>query len=50
MKRYWDASALVDAIHEARLEKLVLEPNQWTRSHTLAVLGVPATGLEPVSG
>ena len=42
--RYWDASALVDAIHEARLEKLALEPDQWTRSHTLAEVFSTLTG------
>lgn len=36
MKRYWDASALVDALHETRAEQKALEPDQWTRSHALA--------------
>ncbi len=36
MRRYWDSSALVDALHDARVEKLAREPDQVTRLHTLA--------------
>jgi predicted nucleic acid-binding protein len=44
MKRYWDASALVDALHDARIEKLALEPEQWTRPHTLSEVFSTLTG------
>src|SRR5260370_37093891 len=44
MKRYWDASALVDALHDARVEQKVLEPDQWTRTHTLAETFSTLTG------
>jgi len=36
MKRYWDSSALVDAIHDSRTERMALEPGQFTRPHALA--------------
>lgn len=36
MKRYWDSSALIDALHDHRVEKLAREPGQFTRPHTLA--------------
>jgi predicted nucleic acid-binding protein len=36
MKRYWDSSALVDALHDSRIEKLASEKDQFTRPHTLA--------------
>ena len=35
MRRYWDASALVDALHDPRVEQKALEPDQWTRAHAL---------------
>jgi hypothetical protein len=35
MKRYWDTSALVDALHDSKLEAKILERDQWTRPHTL---------------
>lgn len=44
MKRYWDSSALVDALHEARIEKLVREPDQFTRHHSLAEVFSTLTG------
>jgi hypothetical protein len=31
MKRYWDTSALVDALHDVRIERLALEAEQFTR-------------------
>jgi hypothetical protein len=36
MKRYWDSSALIVALHDSRVEKLAREPDQFTRLHTLA--------------
>jgi predicted nucleic acid-binding protein len=36
MKRYWDSSALIDALHDGRIEKLARESGQFTRPHTLA--------------
>lgn len=36
MRRYWDASALVDALHDPRVEQKALEPDQRTRIHALA--------------
>ena len=36
MRRYWDTSALVDALHDSRIEQKALESDQWTRPHTLA--------------
>lgn len=36
MRRYWDASALIDAIHDARIEEMAAETDQWTRPHALA--------------
>ena len=36
MRRYWDTSALVDALHDSRVEQKALEPEQWTRPHALA--------------
>ncbi len=44
MIRYWDSSALVDALHDARIGALVLEPDQWTREHTLAEVFSTLTG------
>lgn len=44
MKRYWDASALVDALHDSRVEKLAVQPDQWTRTHTLAEVFSTLTG------
>src|SRR5712671_1855602 len=35
MRRYWDASALMDALHDPRVEHKSLEPDQWTRAHAL---------------
>lgn len=44
MKRYWDASALVDALHDPRVEQKAIEPDQWTREHTLAETFSTLTG------
>ena len=44
MRRYWDASALVDALHNPRVEQKVLELDQWTRAHTLAETFSTLTG------
>ena len=44
MKRYWDASALVDALHDPRVEQKALEPDQWTRAHALAETFSTLTG------
>jgi predicted nucleic acid-binding protein len=44
MKRYWDTSALVDALHDSRLEALLMEPDQWTRPHALAEAFSTLTG------
>ena len=44
MKRYWDSSALVDAIHDARIEKKAVERDQWTRLHTLSEVFSTLTG------
>ncbi len=44
MKRYWDASALIDAVHDSRVEQKALEPDQWTRAHALAESFATLTG------
>ena len=44
MKRYWDASALIDALHDSRVERKALEPEQWTRPHALAETFATLTG------
>ncbi len=44
MKRYWDSSALVDALHENSVETMVREKDQWTRPHTLAEVFSTLTG------
>jgi hypothetical protein len=44
MKRYWDASALVDALHDSRVEQKALEPEQWTRAHALVETFATLTG------
>ena len=44
MRRYWDASALVNAFFDSRVEKLSREPDQWTRVHTLAEMFSTFTG------
>lgn len=44
MKRYWDASALVDSLHNSKLEVKVREPDQWTRPHTLTEAFSALTG------
>ena len=44
MKRYWDSSALVDALEDSRIEALALELEQFTRTHTLAEVFSTITG------
>jgi hypothetical protein len=44
MRRYWDASALIDALHDSRIEQKALEPDQWTRAHALAETFATLTG------
>jgi predicted nucleic acid-binding protein len=44
MKRYWDTSALVDALHDSKIEAKALEPDQWTRPHTLSEAFSTLTG------
>lgn len=44
MKRYWDTSALVNALHDARLEQKILELDQWTRPHSLVEAFSTLTG------
>ena len=44
MKRYWDASAIIDALHDTRVEKLALQADQWTRAHTLSEVFSTLTG------
>ena len=44
MKRYWDASALIDALHDSRIEQKALEPDQWTRPHALTETFSTLTG------
>jgi predicted nucleic acid-binding protein len=44
MKRYWDTSALVNALHDLKLEAKALEPDQWTRPHTLSEAFSTLTG------
>jgi predicted nucleic acid-binding protein len=44
MKRYWDTSAIIDALHDARVEALARLPGQVTRSHTLAEAFSTLTG------
>src|SRR5437867_12239731 len=44
MKRYWDASALVDALHDSRVEQKAREADQWTRPHALAETFSTLTG------
>jgi hypothetical protein len=44
MTRYWDASALVDALHDTNVETKALEPGQVTRVHTLAETFSTLTG------
>jgi hypothetical protein len=44
MRRYWDASALIDALHDSRIEQKALEPDQWTRAHALTETFATLTG------
>jgi predicted nucleic acid-binding protein len=44
MRRYWDASALIDALHDSHVEQKALEPEQWTRPHALAETFATLTG------
>jgi hypothetical protein len=44
MRRYWDTSALIDALHNAELEAKIMETDQWTRTHTLTEVFSTLTG------
>lgn len=44
MRRYWDASAVIDALHDTDVEQKMLEPDQWTRTHTLTEVFSTLTG------
>jgi hypothetical protein len=44
MRRYWDASALIDALHDPRVEQKALEPDQGTRVHALVETFSTLTG------
>jgi hypothetical protein len=44
VRRYWDSSALVDALEDSRIEALALEQEQFTRTHTLAEVFSTITG------
>jgi predicted nucleic acid-binding protein len=44
MKRYWDTSALVEAMHDSKIEAKALESDQWTRPHTLSEAFSTLTG------
>lgn len=44
MKRYWDTSALILALHDDTLEPLLRAPGQVTRPHTLAEAFSQLTG------
>ncbi|HEY3863269.1 MAG TPA: hypothetical protein VGO59_15415 [Verrucomicrobiae bacterium] len=44
MKRYWDASALIDALRDSNIEQKALEPDQWTRAHALSETFATLTG------
>jgi len=44
VRRYWDSSALVDALEDGRIEALALEKEQFTRVHTLAEVYSTITG------
>src|SRR5262249_46388961 len=44
MKRYWDASALIDALHDSRVREKASEPDQWTRAHSLTEMFSTRTG------
>jgi hypothetical protein len=50
MKCYWDASALIDALHDSRVEQKALEPDQWTRAHALSETFATLTGAGSVFG
>ena len=44
MRRFWDASALVDALHDDAVEAKIRNPDQWTRTHALAATFATMTG------
>lgn len=44
MKRYWDASALIEALHNTHAGQKALEPDQWTRAHALVETFSTLTG------
>ena len=44
MKRYWDSSALVDALHDEDVRRVTQHPEQFTRPHTLTEVFSTLTG------
>jgi hypothetical protein len=44
VKRYWDSSAIVDALEVSRIEALAMEREQFTRLHSLAEVFSTITG------
>ncbi len=44
MKRYWDSSALVDALHDEAIRQMTQQPEQFTRPHTLTEVFSTLTG------
>lgn len=44
MKRYWDSSALIDALHNPGVAQKALESEQFTRPHALAEMFFTLTG------
>src|SRR5262245_51856464 len=44
MKRYWDSSAIIKAIHSPQLEPLTRQPGQVTRTHSLSEVFSTLTG------
>lgn len=44
MKRYWDSSALVDALHDEAVRQVTQQPEQFTRPHALTEVFSTLTG------
>ena len=44
MKRYWDSSALVDALHDETIRQATRQPEQFTRLHALTEVFSTLTG------
>ncbi len=44
MKRYWDSSALVDALHDESIRQATRQPEQFTRLHALTEVFSTLTG------